>query len=277
MTAETCTSPGTWWGFRRAMFMILFLMLALNLRIASADAEPIERILWRRMPIPITLTAGTERRVDFPGPVELGVPAAIASALRIQTVGSSVHLLAHRSFSSTRVLARRIDGEEIYLLDLAAAAPDSSIEATPATIPLAIVVEEEPSATCACDGAADAPGFGYVALTRYAAQQLYAPARLLKEVPGIVRVPVASAPVELFGNAAIEATPLIAWRAGTRYLTAVRLANASTHLIILDPRNLRGAWLAATFQHHRLHPAGGDTARTVVYLISAEPFAATLK
>ena len=39
--------------------------------------------------------------------------------------------------------------------------------------------------------------WGYVALTRYAAQQLYAPARLLDFTPGIVRVPVNQQPIDL--------------------------------------------------------------------------------
>ena len=49
---------------------------------------------------------------------------------------------------------------------------------------------------------------GYIQLTRFAAQQLYAPTRLVKERPGIVRVPVTRDPVELLHGGTIEATPL---------------------------------------------------------------------
>jgi len=44
---------------------------------------------------------------------------------------------------------------------------------------------------------------------------------------------------------------------------------------VLDPRQLRGNWLAATFQHARLLPVGGVADSTAVYLISALPFAAS--
>ena len=45
----------------------------------------------------------------------------------------------------------------------------------------------------------------------------------------------------------------------------------------LDPRTLRGRWLTAAFQHNRLHEAGSEADRTVVYLISDRPFAASLR
>ena len=74
---------------------------------------------------------------------------------------------------------------------------------------------------------------------------------------------------------AVEATPLMAWRAGTLYLTAVKLRNRSNTAQVLDPRLLRGNWLTATLQHARLLPAGNVADSTAVYLISAQPFAAS--
>jgi hypothetical protein len=50
------------------------------------------------------------------------------------------------------------------------------------------------------------------------------------------------------------------------------LAGRIKHPQILDPRDLRGAWLTATFQHHRLLPKGDEADTTAVYLISARPF-----
>ena len=122
----------------------------------------------------------------------------------------------------------------------------------------------------------DGSAYGYVTLTRFAAQQLYAPARLLNELPGVVRVPVKREPVALVRGAAFEAVPLIAWRAGDRFVTAVTLTNTTRYPQILDPRTLRGDWFTATFQHNRVHAPGSEADRTVVYLISARPFAASL-
>ncbi len=83
-----------------------------------------------------------------------------------------------------------------------------------------------------------------------------------------------SAAIKLFRGGAVTATPLVAWRAGSLHLTAIKLVNRTGVARTLDPRDLRGDWLAATFQHHRLLPAGDEADTTAVYLISARPFEA---
>ena len=78
--------------------------------------------------------------------------------------------------------------------------------------------------------------------------------------------------VDLVQGGTIEATPLVAWRAKGLYVTAVKLTNRTEQAQTLDPRHLRGAWLTATFQHHRLLPKGNEADTTAVYLVSARPF-----
>ena len=109
-------------------------------------------------------------------------------------------------------------------------------------------------------------------MTRYVAQQLYAPTRLIPRQPGVVAMPVNAEPVDLVYGGKIEAVPVAAWKAGLQYLTAVKLTNRTRKAVVLDPRELRGAWLAATFQHNRLLPAGSEADTTAVYLVSDRPF-----
>jgi hypothetical protein len=53
----------------------------------------------------------------------------------------------------------------------------------------------------------------------------------------------------------------------------VRLKNLTSRVVVLDPRTaLRGEWLAATFHHARLFPAGHEADTTAVYLVSVRPF-----
>lgn len=114
---------------------------------------------------------------------------------------------------------------------------------------------------------------GLVALTRFAAQQLYAPARLLQTSGAMHRVSVNTQPLShLLRGQAIKAIPIASWRAGRLTVTAVELTNQGSNFITLDPRQLRGQWRAATFQHTRLHPAGSSAASTAVYLIADRPF-----
>jgi integrating conjugative element protein (TIGR03749 family) len=100
--------------------------------------------------------------------------------------------------------------------------------------------------------------------------------RLLSAEPGIVRQPIRQVAVELVPGKRVQATPLAAWRAGSLYVTAVKLTNRRKKAQVLDPRALRGHWLSATFQHARLLPAGDDADTTALYLVSARPFEESL-
>lgn len=239
--------------------------------LAAAEPPPSERIQWDRVPIRLNLSVGRERMVHFPAPVTLGLPASLQSRVRVQSVNDTVYLLAHQAFEPVRILVREIRSGWVYLFDLAAT--EDEFERPP----LEIVAATQP-AEVASENQEQEPTrpYGYVGLTRFAAQHLYAPARLLGPHPGIVRVPVKRDPVDLYRGGAIEASPLVAWRSGSLFVTALRLLNRTNEPQILDPRNLRGRWLTATFQHNRLLPAGDEADRTAVYLVSERPFAASL-
>lgn len=255
-------SPST-----KAILMLAAWVLSVGLQ---ASTPPPERIPWQKSPIAVQMPIGVERTIAFPGPIKVGVPAGLESVLRVQSIAGTVYFLASRSFPESRLIVRRLDDPAVYVLDVSAAPGRED------SMPLVIFHPDE--AIEGEEGASgdDAASYGYVTLTRYAAQQLYAPARLLESLPGVVRVPVKEEPIALVRGGAVEAVPLVAWRANTLHVTAVRLMNRSKRPQVLDPRTLRGAWLAATFQHNRLLPAGDEADRTVVYLISTRPFAASL-
>ncbi len=254
-------------GFRKSCWMSwLGLALWLFQVPVHAASETTERIEWKKRPIRLELTVGQERQVAFPSSVKVGVPGNLRPLLRTQSVNGTVYLLAHAPFESTRVMVREIDSGQIYLFDISASTESGQSH------PIQIFVKEASEPGDLNDGNPVTSNINYVTLTRFAARQLYAPARLMRDRPGIVRTPVARDPINLVRGGAIKAIPLVAWRAEGYYLTAVKLTNRSDQPQTLDPRNLRGTWLTATFQHHRLLPAGEEADTTVVYLISARPF-----
>lgn len=246
--------------------------------VEEIDSHGPERVVWRKTPIAIPLIVGEERLIHFPESVSIGLPQSLTARLRSQSVNGTLYLLARQSFESTRVMVRSENGGPLFVLDLSAEL--SSEERPP--LPDMQVVLETSKVTAGSDGsdtdsAETTTGnrfsqWSYVALTRYAAQQLYAPERLVPNTPGVVAIPVQVAPVGLLRGGGVEAVPVAAWKAGLHYVTAVRLTNHSAKAVILDPRELRGAWLAATFQHNRLLPSGTDEDTTAVYLISDRPF-----
>ncbi len=236
-----------------------------------SQIENLQRIEWKKVPIRVNLTVGKERLVHFPGSVSLGIPESITPFLRSQSINGTVYLLAHQPFETTRVVIRSNNSGPIYLLDISAKVSGND------TVPLQIIIPKQHSGI-ESDNSAKNPAIisstpSYVALTRFVAQQLYAPKRLLKNVAGIVRISVSGEAVPLVRGGVVDAQPVAAWRAGSLYVTAVKLSNSSSkEAVTLDPRHLRGNWLTATFQHNRLLPAGDDADTTVVYLVSDQPF-----
>lgn len=237
-----------------------------------AESQITERIEWKKTPIQLGLKVGHERLVHFPASVKVGVPATLQPLLRTQSVNGTVYLLANAPFDATRVMARTVDGGQIYLFDVSASKEGGQTD--PVQVFVKEVGEHESGQTnLSVDSNETTAQYNYVTLTRFAAQQLYAPARLVQDRPGIVRVPVARDSIPLLRGAAVDAAPLVAWRAGGLYITAVKVTNRSEQPQTLDPRHLRGSWLTAVFQHNRLLAAGSEADTTAVYLISARPFA----
>ncbi len=250
-------------------YLIWLSFLSLNVFAENTALQPqTERVLWRKAPIPLNLRVGEERLVHFPGSVSVGIPQHLQSVLRSQSINGTLYLMAYQPFTSTRLMVRSEQPSPLYVLELSA--DDLPEEQTPLPA-IQVVLPEEAQLTVANDNNQQAP-WGYAALTRFAAQQQYAPSRLLSTKSGIVRVSVSKQSVDLLRGGQVQAIPVAAWRAGSQTVTAVQLVNQSTEPVVLDPRHLRGHWLTATFQHNRLLPAGSDADNTTLYLVSDRPF-----
>jgi len=256
-------------SYHSVMATLLGVTLLLMQSLVHAETEALERIEWKKAPIRLELVVGQEQRIEFPAAVKVGVPASVQGVLRTQSVNGTVYLLGHAPFGSNRLMVRELDSGRIYLFDVTATEDGGPGH------PIQIYVtgdqgSENDQATGGHEPEQGQPD--YIQLTRFAAQQLYAPARLVKDRSGIARIPVSRDPVDLYHGGTVEAAPLAAWRAMGLYVTAVKLTNHTEQALTLDPRNLRGTWLTAAFQHHRLFPKGDEADTTAVYLISARPF-----
>ena len=247
-------------------------------QVDDAASNVPERVVWNKAPIAIPLVVGEERLVHFPDSVSIGLPQSLTPLLRSQSINGTLYLLARQPFEATRVMVRsEIDGP-IYVLDISAA-PGGADSRSLSDVQVLLQASQKPPQDLSQDTGADqwtsdkrSQSLGYAALTRYAAQQLYAPTRLIPQQPGVVAIPMNPEPVDLVVGGKIEAVPVAAWKAGLRYVTAVKLINRTQSPVVLDPRELRGSWLAATFQHNRLLPAGSEADTTAVYLVSDRRF-----
>lgn len=247
----------------------------------TPKGEAVEVLHWERLPLTVSLVVGEERVVFLDRNVRVGVPDAVDERLRVQSAGGAIYLRANAPIDSARLQLQDAETGALILVDVTA------VPATPGAAPLEPVRiidatrqaerDEEDrrdcgkSAPCAADFMQAAPGTPVpVVLTRYAAQSLYAPLRTIEEVAGIVPValPRNLTLETLLPALAIRAKALAAWRLADHWVTAVRLTHTDQGWLTLDPRTLQGDFVAATFQHPTLGPAGESTDTTVVYIVT---------
>ncbi|MEN8168378.1 MAG: TIGR03749 family integrating conjugative element protein [Pseudomonadota bacterium] len=251
--------------------LMLLLLLGVSSTMAATD---LEHVVWNKTPIKVTLPVGEERRIDFPVPVKLEVPAALAQAskpIQIREDGS-VYWTANKAFKADRVKAITFTGYSYFL--------DVEARKGGLTHPLVILDERVPGVEDEKAQLRQRRSYDYddVDLARYAAQNVYAPMRLIKPLPGVTRMPVPDRDYPLYRGKDLTVEPLAQWRSPTmpsRYVTALRVTSQSLTETVFDPRQLRGDWLSAAAQHPVIHPAGSDGDTTTWYLVSAHPFEET--
>jgi integrating conjugative element protein (TIGR03749 family) len=238
------------------------------LLVTTTGAHAVEIKQWDRLPIAVPLVVGQERIIFVDQDVRVGVPSAIAAQLRVQSIGGTVYLRPSDLISPTRLQLQSISSGEIILLDIDAQPGEHALEP--------IQIATKPSATGS--GESEQPERHTqrtpvpVALTRYAAQNLYAPLRTVESLPGVHRMAL-KVPTDLrrllpTEHVAIE--PMAAWRLDDFWVTAVKIRNLSTQIIDLDPRKLQATLFGAAFQHPTLGLSGTTEDTTVAYLVTRD-------
>lgn len=245
-----------------------------------STSQAVEILRWARLPLAVPLVVGQERVIFIDRNVRIGVPESIGSHLRVQSAGGAIYLRASEPIPPSRLQLQDVESGALILLDIAA---EPAKARQPALEPVRIVGSDEVSSRAAAPAGAseDEPRDTASAaaqratpvpavLTRYAAQNLYAPLRTVEPVAGIGRVNLRRnlALDTLLPTLPVRAQALAAWRLEDQWVTAVKLTNTSARRLDLDPRALQGDFVAATFQHTILGPAGQSADTTVVYLVT---------
>lgn len=236
-----------------------------------APAHAVEILRWERLPLAVPLVVGEERVLFIDRNVRVGVPASVGDRLRVQSAAGTIYLRANTPIELTRLQLQDADTGAVILIDITA---DSPTEGQPPLEPVRIVEAGQPHpGDPGTDTAGPPPPRATpvpVVLTRYAAQNLYAPLRTVEPVPGIARVNLRRDLVldTLLPTLPVQAQALAAWRVGDFWVSAVRLHNTSPRWLDLDPRTLQGSFMTATFQHATLGPASTPEDTTVVYLVT---------
>ncbi|BBV00370.1 MULTISPECIES: TIGR03749 family integrating conjugative element protein [Providencia] len=262
----------------------LLLLTSLTLTV-SFSVQAVELVRWERIPLPVKLHVGQERIVFVEKNVRVGFPPSLNNKLRVQSTGGAVYLRAESEFPQTRLQLQDVESGEIVLLDVSATSGKNALE------PMRVVYKGEVTQQSSqqavkrqgiagstvnekTDAGEQRQKVRYsaplpVVLTRYAAQNLYAPLRTLEPLPGVQPLSLAlpASLSTLYPTEPLAATPLAGWRAGEYSVVAVKLINRSDNKVVLDPRRLNGQFVSAAFQHRWLGGKGSPEDTTTVYLV----------
>jgi integrating conjugative element protein (TIGR03749 family) len=260
----------------------LFVIL-LTLASATVIADTPERVLWDKRPIGVHLQVGHERIIHFPDDVRYWLPDTVKRHVSVLAANGVLYIRAMEPFPTTRIRIQGLNNQQIYLLDITAS------EAAAVSDELIVMTKENTWNRSKEATAYKTTEDWRIRLTRYAAQQLYAPERLVGGDSAIKRIPVESkTSVPLIRGGLIEAVPIASWKGHGLTVTAVRVRNLSGQSLQLQfdqsdsphVQNLshlvRGDWLTATLQHDRLGAMGDETDTTTLYLVSNWSFVESL-
>jgi integrating conjugative element protein (TIGR03749 family) len=248
---------------------------------AIADAP--ERILWDKRPITVHLQIGHERIIHFPDEIRFWLPDTIKHKVSALAANGVLYIRALEPFPGTRLRVQGLNDHQVYLLDVMA--NDSEVVNDEMIVMTQDSVRNRSKESSAVITTQD----WRIRLTRYAAQQLYAPERLLGGDSEIKRFPLELfTAVPLIRGGLVEAVPIASWQGGGLTVTAIRLRNTSQgplELLFDQPSStqrlnlsnlIRGDWLTATVQHQRLGSTGNENDTTTLYLVSKQSFIESL-
>lgn len=262
------------------------LLTLVGASLVSLSAAATEIVHYDNKPIVVQLQKGAERMIQFGDHVQVGVTGRQEGEqlFRVQSAQGAVHILPNKAFERERVQVKRMTDGRVVLMDLV------SVEAPAGTEPLEdmrVYLEnentieqdvQEKQGEVANQGGKITP----ITLTRFAAQQLYAPARLHKVIPGISEAnlnEMVNQSVRAFkgiNRVRTDVKPVLAYRAGNQYVVALLVKNTTHDEVKLNYLDINLPFSHATYQHHSLNRMGTAGDRTILYLVNDRPLNETL-
>ncbi len=252
-------------------WILLTVWLALHMKLVHGGSITYQ---WSQTPLHLELKVGVEQNIHIPQAtrLQIGVPNEVAQQIETQIIDNHLWLTAKEEFSSTRLL---LIAEPLGKQILEVQSNHYAVNLGPV-----VISKDSNKSTDNSRQNSDAQ-HGFISLTRWVVQQLYAPKRLLTKLPGVTQVAVNRAKINLFrcgariptlcGNALLS-SPMASWKSPNHFITAVHVKNNLDEPVTLDPRELIGSWRTASFVHTKLSPSGQINDSTVLVLISDKPF-----
>ena len=266
---------------RAQIVMAVALMLVAGITHAAT-------VVWRKTPINIDLIVGVEQMIILPQDGAVGLPPELSNTTIFRTLvtGGTAYWTALESFEAKRVKVR-LDSGEYVLFDVSARvekSPPASVDAIQVVMSGEGPGNDSGGPPSGADRHSPATLFE---LIRYAAQELYSPARLVAPVTGVRPVPVGlqgnlSALYDQGRHRGLVVHPHKAWAVDGLYVTAFIVTNEHSHRMILDNRKVRHTpsaqrngvaphFVASIFFETQLEPRGTPGNRTTLFIVTDQP------
>lgn len=256
-----------------------------------------QTVVWKHIPLNITLPVGYERIIHVPNSAKIGIPVSIANKLAIQRFNGWFYITAKQSFSPVSVQIRDNVSGQTVLLSLSAT---QSAPSTAINIIYAKSISSQSNSVDSHSGSSALKGsMALKTLTQYAERQLYSPKRLLSNPYHIQLVksfassngyvPKSEWSYGLFVDGSVVGLPWAEWLGGGYYVTAVIIKNLLpidinlTHNLVNLCGRQDSLWSSVTFfpyqKNHiwKLASRGHAFDSTVAFLVSRNPFNQTIK
>lgn len=255
--------------------------------ICAGAAHATEIIHYDNIPVTIMLQNGVERTIQMGDHVQVGVTPAqeMKRLFRVQSAQGAVHIKPNQAFDRERIQLRRIGDGQVVLIDLVS--KERAVQGVDLSEAIRIYVAGEDTLVTdesdvePVNQRAETP-VTPITLTRYAIHQMYAPQRLhtadYRISPANINNLMDKQVRAFKGINAVNTltTPVMAWRAGKWHLAAVLVRNTTQAPIQLSYMDINVRFTHATYQHHKLAPAGQAGDRTIMYLVNDRPLNETL-
>ena len=255
--------------------------------LVSLSTWATEIVHYDNKPIVVKLQKGSERMIQFGDHVQVGVTGRQEGEglFRVQSAQGAVHILPNKAFDRERIQIKRMNDGRVVLIDLI------SVDVPKGSVPLEDMrvylesentVEQDVQAAEQATVANQRERITPITLTRYAAQKLYAPARLHKVIPGISEAnlnEMVNQSVRAFkgiNRVRTDVKPVLAYRAGDLYVAALLIKNTTHDEVQLNYLDINLPFSHATYQHHTLTRQGTPGDRTILYLVNDRPLTETL-
>lgn len=254
---------------------VLFVVIAVMTAGVSFSDIGTETIVWKKIPITVTLNVGAERVIHFPEKVTPWIPDVLAGVVRAEAVGKSIYFTSSSEFEKVRIKVKELETQRHYIIYLSSKR-DAKVSSQLIVVNSDDIAERSKQAE---ESLPERRDDWEARLIRFASQRLYSPERLHRKDAYVSQVPLSrERSYDLLRGQKIKVEPVGAWSAKGFYLAAFKIVNISETEITLDHRkDIKGYWSKSMFQHSVLSPLSVALEKkdgsnvTTLYITSDKP------